>query len=113
VSDNWEDNEVDFVINYSPAEQKSAFIEDLYQINGDNQPPATKILIKFYAVTTHIENANDGTNKTQLFVSFASGYGAGIGDTLTPKVSLIEQLYICTLKQLAFGCWRRERYGHQ
>jgi len=89
VSNNWKDNDGDFVINYDPAGNKSAFIEDLYQINGDNEPPATKIPVKFDAVTTHIENANAGANTTQLFVSFASGYGAGVGDTLTPKVSHI------------------------
>ena len=87
VFQNWTDNDGDFVINYSPSAQKSAFVEDLYQINGDNQPPATKIPVKFDAVTTHIENANAGANQTQLFISFASGFGAGMGDTLTPKVS--------------------------
>jgi len=86
VSLTWQDNNGDFVIDYEPAAQQSAFIEDLYQINGDNQSPATKIPVKFNALTTHIENAGADINKTQLFVSFASGYGSGTGDTLTPKV---------------------------
>lgn len=93
VSHDWQDNVGDFVIDYAPAAPKSAFIEDLYQINGDNQPPSAKIPIKFDAVTNHIENANGSSNATHLFVSFASGFGAGIGDTLTPKVSRI----ICTM----------------
>jgi 1-phosphatidylinositol phosphodiesterase len=87
VSHDWKDNDGDFVIDYAPTAQKSAFIEDLYQINGDNQLPSAKIPVKFDAVTTHIENANGSSNKTQLFVSFASGFGAGTGDTMTPKVS--------------------------
>jgi 1-phosphatidylinositol phosphodiesterase len=87
LSLNWKDNDGDFVINYDS--QQSAYIEDLYQINGDNQPPATKIPIKFDAVTRHLDNANGGANLTQLFITFVSGYGAGVGDTMTPKVSLL------------------------
>ena len=111
MSHDWKDNDGDFVINY--AEQKSAFVEDLYQINGDNQPPATKISVKFAAVTNHIENANASANKTQLFVSFASGFGAGAGDTLTPKVSpsSVECLqgHMPTLKRSGFGGRRRNK----
>jgi 1-phosphatidylinositol phosphodiesterase len=86
VSQNWADNDADFVINYDPSAQQSAYIEDLYQINGDNVPPAAKIPVKFDALTSHITSATAGANSSQLFVSFASGFGAGVNDTLTPKV---------------------------
>jgi len=84
LSVNWTDNNADFVINYD--QQQFAYIEDLYQINGDNETPATKIPIKFDAVTSHLDNANAGANLTQLFITFVSGYGAGVGDTMTPRV---------------------------
>lgn len=97
VSHDWRDNDEDFVIDYAPTAQKSAFVEDLYLINGDNQPPSAKIPVKFDAVTNHIENANGNSNKTQLFVSFASGSGTGTGDTLTPRVSLTLYQYTVSI----------------
>jgi hypothetical protein len=91
LSSGWEDNNKDFAIQFDGSGNKTAFIEDLYQINGDNQPPVTKIPVKFDAITTHLENANAPANETlinrKLFISFASGFGAGAGDTLTQKVS--------------------------
>jgi 1-phosphatidylinositol phosphodiesterase len=95
VSLNWVDNDPDFVIDYAPAAQKAAFIEDLYQLNGDNVPLATKVQAKFDAFTSHVKNANSSTNATQLFVSFASGFGAGINALMTPKVSLV--VTVCLL----------------
>ena len=86
VSHDWKDNDGDFAIeNDSPSTR--VWIEDLYEISGDSVPPSTKISTKFDAITRHMENANASANKTQPFVSFASGFGSGVGDNLTPKVS--------------------------
>jgi hypothetical protein len=85
VSHDWRDNDGDFVINDSPSTQ--LWIEDFYEITGDGVPPSTKVSIKFDAITRHLENANTGANKTLSFVTFASGYGSGVGDNLTPRVS--------------------------
>ena len=85
VSRDWKDNDGDFVIE---NDSTRVWIEDLYEIGGDSVPPSTKISTKFDAITRHIENANASPNKTQPFVSFASGFGSGVGDNLTPKVSV-------------------------
>ncbi|KAF8581565.1 PLC-like phosphodiesterase [Ramaria rubella] len=83
VAVGWDDNTADFSITYNTGEL--AYIEDLYQLNGDNVPAANKVETKFDAVTSHIINAQGSGNVTQVFISFVSGYGAGIGDTLTPR----------------------------
>lgn len=87
VASGWTDNNADFSITYTPG--SLAYIEDLYQLNGDvNQfPPAAKVQEKFYALTSHIANSRGSSNISQVFISFASGFGAGVGDILTPRVS--------------------------
>jgi len=114
VSLNWQDNDGDFSIEYAPAAQKSAFIEDLYQINGDNESPATKIPVKFDAVTSHIDSASADANKTQLFVSFASGYGSGVGDTMTPKVLAVgDPANNVTGINAMLSPWLQQRQGNR
>jgi 1-phosphatidylinositol phosphodiesterase len=87
VANGWTDNNADFSITYSPGE--IAYIEDLYQLNGypAQVPPNTKVQEKFDALTSHIISGQSTTNVSQVFISFASGYGNGTGDVLTPEVS--------------------------
>ncbi|KAF8527333.1 PLC-like phosphodiesterase [Gautieria morchelliformis] len=85
VASGWTDNNADFSITYNPGDL--AYIEDLYQLNGDaiDVPPATKVQQKFSALTAHINNSRGSSNVSQVFISFASGFGAGVGDILTPR----------------------------
>jgi len=85
VATGWADNTADFSITYSPGEL--AYIEDLYQLNGDADQisTTTKVEEKFDALTTHIINGQTAANVSQVFISFASGFGFGVGDVLTPK----------------------------
>jgi 1-phosphatidylinositol phosphodiesterase len=87
VASGWTDNNADFNITY--IQGKIAYIEDLYQLNGDlvDISPATKVQEKFDALTTHITNSRGTGNVSQVFISFASGFGSGVGDVLTPRVS--------------------------
>lgn len=87
VASGWLDNNADFSIVYNLGQV--AYIEDLYQLNGDviDISPATKVQEKFNALTTHITNSRGSGNVSQVFISFASGYGSGVGDILTPRVS--------------------------
>jgi len=112
VSQNWKDNDADFVINYSP--QGSAYIEDLYQITGDNQSASDKIKIKFDDVTRHLDNANGAGNVTQLFITFASGSGAGAGNLVTPKVLAVGDPAnnVPGVNQLMFP-WIQQRKGNR
>jgi len=82
VAQGWTDNNGDFVIS---AGDPSVFVEDLYQIDSGSQPISADVQIKFDAFTTHVDNANASSNKTQLFVSFASGSGTGGGSILYPQ----------------------------
>jgi len=86
VATGWADNNADFSIVYTPG--ASAYIEDLYQLNGDavDISPQTKVQEKFDAITTHLTNANGISNITQVFITFASGFGSGVGDILSPRV---------------------------
>lgn len=88
LASGWADNTADFSIAYSSGEL--AYIEDIYQLNGDSDQvsPATKVQEKFDALTSHIVNSQSAANVSQVFISFASGFGAGVGDILTPKVGL-------------------------
>ncbi|KIJ54995.1 hypothetical protein M422DRAFT_775161 [Sphaerobolus stellatus SS14] len=85
VASGWTDNNGDFSIAYNG--NQTAYIEDLYQLNGDapEVSPFTKVETKFTAITTHIENSRAASNTTQVFISFASGYGDGVGDVLSPR----------------------------
>lgn len=89
VATGWTDNNADFSILYDPTNFLSAYIEDLYQLNGDiaNISPTQKVEEKFNAITTHIINSRMSGNESQVFISFGSGYGNGTGDILTPQVS--------------------------
>lgn len=86
VATGWTDNNADFSILYDPAHSLSAYVEDLYQLNGDNILPSLKVEEKFNAITTHIMNSRVSGNDSQVFISFASGYGNGTGDILTPQI---------------------------
>jgi 1-phosphatidylinositol phosphodiesterase len=90
VAISWADNNADFSITYNSGDL--AYIEDLYQLNGDaiDVPPATKVQRKFSALTSHINNSRSSSNVSQIFISFASGFGAGVGDILTPRGSLTD-----------------------
>ncbi|KAF8510514.1 PLC-like phosphodiesterase [Hysterangium stoloniferum] len=86
VASGWDDNTADFSIAYAPG--AVAYIEDLYQLNGDavDISPEMKVQEKFEAITSHITNSQASANTTQVFISFASGFGFGIGDVITPKI---------------------------
>lgn len=75
---------------YTPG--ASAYIEDLYQLNGDaaDISPQTKVQEKFDAITTHLNNANGISNTTQVFITFASGFGNGVDDILSPRVNYFQ-----------------------
>ncbi|KAG9011745.1 hypothetical protein FRB94_007735 [Tulasnella sp. JGI-2019a] len=83
VAQGWTDNAADFVIRDNA--DLSVFVEDLYEIDNSTQPMSTIIKTKFDAFTTHLDDANLSANKTQLFVSFASGSGMGGGTEVFPK----------------------------
>jgi len=85
VASGWLDNNADFSIAYTPGH--ISYIEDLYQLNGDPSqvPPATKVEEKFNALTSHITTSRGSSNLSQVFISFASGFGAGVGDILSPR----------------------------
>jgi len=70
-------------------------------MNGDavDVSPQTKVQTKFNAITTHIENSGGITNLTQVFITFASGFGDGVGDVLSPRVSVFDQAFFPTLRK--------------
>lgn len=88
VASGWADNNPDFSILYDVPNELSAYIEDLYQLNGNavDISPTMKVEEKFNAITEHITNSRTAGNNSHIFISFASGYGNGTGDILTPRV---------------------------
>ncbi|GJJ15833.1 hypothetical protein Clacol_010111 [Clathrus columnatus] len=94
VASGWTDNNADFSILYDPSQSLTSYIEDLYQLNGDavDISPSEKVEEKFNAITTHISHSRGVGNTSQIFISFASGYGNGTGDVLTPRI-LAEGVY--------------------
>lgn len=91
VATGWADNNADFSITYDPASGEVAYIEDLYQLNGGvvDLSPATKVQQKFDALTSHITNSRGSANLSQVFISFASGFGGAVDDILIPRVGCL------------------------
>lgn len=87
LSENWSDNDGDFVIQYNPTAGLKAPIEDLYMIDGDAST-THKVDEKIRITTGHITKATQNTADTgAFFISFASGAGyRSLNETVTPKV---------------------------
>lgn len=97
LSSGFADNDPDFVITYNTAQNLTAHIEDLYELDGD-ATAASKIGKKFAAVKAHIDKAIKGAtppgDSGTFWMTFASagGFQNGI-ETVNPKVRVSVALW--------------------